>query len=188
MASRRHPTGPPPSAGVLAKYVQAYAREAGLSEGRVRGWISYMVMTGALERAAANGQPRFTVKGGIALELRLRNRARATKDIDVVLQHVDADLARTLESAVRVEAYQGFTFRRKGEPLLLDNGAVTLELAVSYLGGAWTTIAVDIARAEPGEAEIEWLPAIPLTDVFGITGPVDLPCLPLRLNIAQKLA
>lgn len=187
MASRKHPTGPPPSAGVLAKYVQAYAREAGLSEGRVRGWISYMVMAGALERAAASGQPRFTVKGGIALELRLRNRARATKDIDVVLQHADADLARTLEGALSAEAYQGFTFRRKGEPLLLDNGAVNLELAVSYLGGAWTTIAVDIARAEPGEAEIEWLPAIPLTDAFGITGPVDLPCLPLRLHIAQKL-
>lgn len=66
MASRKLPTGPPPSAGVLAKYVHAYAREAGLSEGRVRGWISYMVMAGALERAAESGQPRFTVKGGIA--------------------------------------------------------------------------------------------------------------------------
>ena len=113
-----------------------------------------------------------------------RHRARATKDIDVVLQHVDADLARTLEGAMSGEAYQGFTFRRKGEPLLLDNGAVNLKLAVSYLSSAWTTIAVDIARAEPGEAEIEWLPAIPLTNAFGITGPVDLPCLPLRFHIA----
>ena len=187
MASRTHPTGPPPSAGVLAKYVHAHARDAGLSEGRVRAWISYMVMAGALERAAASGQPQFTVKGGIALELRLRNRARATKDIDVVLQHADADLARTLEGALSGEAYQGFTFRRKGEPLRLDNGAVNLALAVSYVGGTWATIAVDIARAEAGEAEIEWLPAIPLTDAFGITGPVDLPCLPLRLHIAQKL-
>ena len=98
-----------------------------------------MVMAGALERAAARGQPRFTVKGGIALELRLRNRARATKDIDVVLQHADADLARTLEGALSGEAYQGFTFRRKGEPLLLDNGAVNLELAVSYLPARPTT-------------------------------------------------
>ena len=56
--SRRPPTGPPPSAGVLAKYVQAYAREAGLGEGRVRGWISYMVIAGALERAAAKRQSR----------------------------------------------------------------------------------------------------------------------------------
>lgn len=146
-----------------------------------------MVMAGALDRAAASGQPRFIVKGGIALELRLRNRARATKDIDVVLQDVDADLARTIERGLTGEAYQGFTFRRKGEPLALDNGTVNLEFAVSYRGGAWTTIAVDIARAEPGESETEWLPAIPLKEAFGITGPIDLPCLPLRLHVAQKL-
>ena len=184
---RKPPAGLPAPAGVLAKYVQTYAREAGVTEGRVRGWISYMVVAGMLERAAAAGQPRFIVKGGIALELRLRDRARATKDIDVVLQDAEAELARTLEGAITGEAYQDFSFRRKGEPLLLDNGTVNIELAVTYRGGAWTSIAVDIARAEPGEAEIEWLPAIPLTAAFGITGPTDLPCLSLRLHIAQKL-
>ncbi len=104
-----------------------------------------------------------------------------------MLQDAEADLARTLERAISGDAYQDFSFRRKGEPLLLDNGTVNIELAVTYRGSAWTSIAVDIARAEPGEAEIEWLPAIPLTAAFGITGPADLPCLPLRLHIAQKL-
>jgi hypothetical protein len=185
MAGRR-PGGLPQSAGVLARYVQAYARDVGLAEGRVRGWIAYMVMAGALERSAAAGGPRFSVKGGVALELRFRDRARATKDIDIVLQDADADLARTLENALTREAYQGFTFRRKGEPLLLDNGTVNVELAATYRGGAWTSISVDIARAEPGESEIEWLPAIPLTDAFGLEGPADLPCLPLRFHVAQK--
>ncbi len=188
--TRKPPTSPPPSAGVLAKYAQAYAREIGVSEGRVRAWISYMIMAGVLERAAVGGDPRFIVKGGVALELRLRvdsRRARATKDIDVVLQHAEADLARTLEHALTGHSYQGFTFRRKGEPLLLENGTVSMEVAVSYRGGAWTSISVDIARAEPGESEIEWVRAIPLTDVFGVTGPAELPCLPLRLHIAQKL-
>ena len=184
---RKPPTGPPSSAGVLAKYAQAYARDAGVSEGRVRAWIAYMILAGVLERAAVGGTPHFSVKGGVALELRLRDRARATKDIDVVLQHPDADLARTLERAVTGDAYQGFTFRRKGEPLRLENGTVNTEWAVIYRGGAWTSITVDIARAETGESEIEWLRAIPLTDVFGVTGPVELPCLPLRLHIAQKL-
>ena len=146
-----------------------------------------MVMAGVLERAAASGQPRFMVKGGVALELRLGNRARATKDIDLVLLVGDDDLARTIERAVTGEVYQGFTFRRKGEPMLLDNGTANLEFAASYRGGAWTTVVVDIARAEPGESEMERLPAIPLKEAFGITGPVDLPCLPLRLHIAQKL-
>jgi hypothetical protein len=185
--TRKPPTGPPPSAGVLAKYVQAYAREAGVSEGRVRAWISYMIMAGVLERAAVGGSPRFIVKGGVALELRLHDRARATKDIDIVLQDTDADLARTLERALTADAYQGFTFRRKREPLLLENRTVNMEFAVSYRGGAWTGIVVDVARAEPGESEIEWVRAIPLTDVFGVTGPLELPCLPLRLHIAQKL-
>jgi nucleotidyltransferase AbiEii toxin of type IV toxin-antitoxin system len=185
--TRKPPTGPPPSAGVLAKYAQAFAREADVSEGRVRSWISYMIMAGVLERAAVGGSPRFIVKGGVALELRLRNRARATKDIDVVLQHTEADLARTLERALTGDAYQGFAFRRKREPLLLENRTVNMEFAVSYRGGAWAGIVVDIARAEPGESEIEWVRAIPLTEVFGVTGPVELPCLPLRLHIAQKL-
>ncbi len=29
--------------------------------------------------------------------------------------------------------------------------------------------------------------AIALTDVFGVTGPTQLPCLPLRFHVAQKL-
>ena len=184
----RPPTGPPPSAGVLAKYARAYAQELEVSEGRVRAWISYMMLAGLLERSTDEaGGYRFTIKGGVALELRLRTRARATKDIDMVLHDADADLARALERAVVAGEYQGFGFRRKGEPLYLENGTISMELAVTYRGGIWTSITVDVARAEPGEAEVEFVPAIPLGDALGITGPVDLPCLPLRLHVAQKL-
>jgi len=146
-----------------------------------------MITAGVLERSAASGHPHFIIKGGVALELRLRDRARATKDIDVVLRHPDADLARTLERALTGDPYQGFSFRRKREPLLLDNGVVNMEFAVSYRGGVWASIAVDIARAESSESEVEWLKAIPLTEAFGVTGPDALPCLPLRLHVAQKL-
>lgn len=184
---RRAPTGPPASAGVLAKYVQAYARANGLAEGRVRAWISYMIMAGMLERAAAGDPPPFIVKGGVALELRLRNRARATKDIDLALRLPDANLALTLETTLTGDPYQGFSFRRKREPLVLDNGVVNMEFAVSYRGGTWASITIDIAHGESGESDIEWLPAIPLTDAFGVTGPESLPCLPLGLHIAQKI-
>ena len=187
MADRKRPTGPPPSAGVLARYAQAYARELGVAEGRVRAWVSYMIMAGVLERAESVGSPRFFVKGGVALELRLRDRARATKDIDIVLRDPRADLADSLEQALTGDAYQGFSFRRKGQPLLLDNGAVNMEFAVTYRGQPWTSISVDIARAEVGEADVEWVDAIVLTDVFGVTGPAQLPCLPLRFHVAQKL-
>jgi hypothetical protein len=80
--TRKPPTGPPPSAGVLAKHAQAYAREADVSEGRVRSWISYMILAGVLERAAVGGDPHFSVKGAVALELRLRDRANARTRVD----------------------------------------------------------------------------------------------------------
>lgn len=187
MASRKPPSGPPPSAGVLARYARAYARELGVAEGRVRAWVAYMIMAGVLERNERAGFPRFIVKGGVALELRLRDRARATKDIDIVLRDPRADLANSLEEALTGEPYQGFSFRRKGQPLRLDNGAVNMEFAVTYRGQPWTSISVDIARAEAGESDVEWVDAIALTDVFGVTGPAQLPCLPLRFHVAQKL-
>jgi len=186
-ADRKKPTGPPPSAGVLARYAQAYARELGVAEGRVRAWVAYMIMAGVLERTADPDAPRFILKGGVALELRLRDRARATKDIDIVLRDAKADLADTLEQGVTGEACQGFSFRRKGQPLVLDNGAVNIEFAATYRGQPWTSISVDIARAEAGESDVEWVDAIALTDAFGVTGPTRLPCLPLRFHVAQKL-
>jgi Nucleotidyl transferase AbiEii toxin, Type IV TA system len=192
---RRKPHGPPPSAGVLAKYAQAYAREAGIAEKRVRAWLAYMVLAGVLERFAKDGEGyQFTIKGGVALELRLRERARAraTKDLDLVLHHSVANLAEALERAIGPDStgaheYQGFQFERRKEPLLLDNGTSNVELAVSYRGGSWTTISVDIARAEPGEADVELLEAVDFEDALGIAGPTRLPCLPLRFHIAQKI-
>lgn len=190
---RKPPSGPPPSAGVLAKYARAYSRQLGVGEGRVRAWISYMIMAGMLERTAAEaGGYRFTVKGGVALELRLRDRARATKDIDVVLHDADTDLARALERTLTTDSYQGFAFRRKDEPLLLDNAPSVwssesrIEEASGQVSQS-TFVTVDVARAEPGESEVELVPAILLTEAFGVTGPADLPCIPLRLHIAQKL-
>ena len=187
MTARKRPAGPPASAGVLARYAQAYARELGVAESRVRAWVAYMILAGILERTAVGDIPRFIVKGGVALELRLRDRARATKDIDIVLRDASADLADSLEEALTGEGYQGFSFRRKGQPLLLDNGAVNIEFGVTYRGHPWTSISVDAARAEPGEVDVEWVDAIALTDVFGVTGPAQLPCLPLRFHVAQKL-
>lgn len=111
-----------------------------------------MMLAGLLEQSKERTDGyRFTVKGGVALELRLKDRARATKDIDLVLHHHDVDLARALEQAVTTgdaDGYQGFTFRRKGEPLILENRTISVEFAVTYRGGTWTSIIVDVARAE----------------------------------------
>ncbi len=155
---QKPPTEPPPSAGVLARYARAYRKRTR----RQRRPCSSMDLVHdhfppLLEQSRESDGYRFTVKGGVALELRLKDRARATKDIDLVLHHAEVDLARALERAVDTSArgHLGFNFRRKGEPLVLENGTISVEFAVTYEGGAWTSIIVDVARAEPGEGEIE---------------------------------
>ena len=115
-ASRKRPTEPPPSAGVLARYAQAYARELGVAEGRVRAWVAYMIMAGVLERATNADSPLFIVKGGVALELRLRDRARATKDIDIVLLDTTPALADSLEDALTGDRVMELAEQRQSAP------------------------------------------------------------------------
>ncbi len=52
-------------------------------------------------RDSHQGQPLFLVKGGVAMELRTRGSARATKDFDTALRADTADLAEHLDPALR---------------------------------------------------------------------------------------
>jgi hypothetical protein len=175
----------PPSEGKLTKYVLTYAKQRGLDPGRVRRWISYMALGGVLQRCAEGGPPRFVFKGGVALELRLRTRARATRDLDLILNDGCADLVESLEEAFEVP-YEGFVFRRKGRPQPLPCGAVRLDVLLDFKGKPWGTVQIDIARFEQAATEFEALEPIALAD-FGLAGPTVVPCISLRHHVAHKL-
>jgi len=181
------PKGRPGSASQLQRVVRAYAREYGLAEKRVRDWISYMVICGALERAGAAGQsPPHYVKGGIALELRLPAKARATKDLDVGFRtEARANLVRVLEDALATE-YEGFTLRRAREPHVMPSSAIRIEVAVQYAGSAWGRVVLDLTRHE-GHEEIELVDALDLKALFGVTGPGTVPVLGLFWHVAHKI-
>lgn len=179
------------SAGTLTKAVRAYAKEKGTADGRVRSWIAYMMLTGLFKNAEEDGRGvTMTIKGGVALELRLHPTPRATEDIDVVI-HGTADLLKALDQSIAMEngeprANGGFTFQRKGEARDLKNGAWRTELTVRYEGTAWNTISVDIAAEEIPDVEPEYLDAIDLSPLM-LPGPKSVPCLPLYHQLAQKL-
>lgn len=177
---------PPPSAGKLTKYALAYAREAEIAVGRVRQGISFMALAGALRRTAEgqDGAPYFIVKGGVALELRLGGRARATKDLDLVLHHAEGDLVALLRAAL-TDRYESFEFRVKNTALEMPNGAIRVEVVLTYRGGDWGTVQVDLSQSE-GEMEVDLVPALPVLADFGISGPEEVNCLSLRYHLAQK--
>ena len=178
---------PPHSARVLSTWVEAYARDRGLAPKRVRDWISYMIIGGQLEEVSSSSAgARFTIKGAVALEMRLPERARATKDIDLVIDGADEDdLAAVLRGALR-DGHQDFSFRVKGEPYVMPNKSVRVEVAMDYRGRSWSTVQVDLSRQEGGATEVELVHALEL-EAFGLSTPSALPCLSLRYHVAQKI-
>lgn len=175
----------PPSVGKLDKYVLAYAMHEGLAVGRVRHWISFMMLSGALDQAAR--QPdglRFVVKGGVALELRLPGRARATDDLDVVVVCAEPDLVEAFDTALRA-GYGDCTFTRRPDVHPLGDKGMRVWVQVAYRTQRWATVQVDLAHPDAADTETERLGGIPLAR-FGLSGPADVPCLSLRYHIAQK--
>lgn len=151
------PKKPPHSTRVLSLWADAYARERGVGRKRVRNWISYMVLGGQLERASSFAEgPRFTIKGAVALEMRLPYRARATKDIDLIVSGANGeDLVAVLRNAVD-GTFQDFTFRVKGEPHVMPNDAVRIQVAIEYRGKSWSTLQVDLSRQEGAQRRSSW--------------------------------
>lgn len=132
----------------------------------------------------------MTVKGGVALELRLHPTPRATDDIDLVI-HGAENLMEAIDRSLRSEhdeprVHGGFTFQRKGEPRDLRNGAWRIEMTVRYEGTAWNTISVDVAGEEIPDVAPEYITAIDLSALH-LPGPDVIPCLPLHHQLAQKI-
>jgi hypothetical protein len=144
-----------------------------------------MVLLGALERASPDrASPLFLLKGGVAIELRVRTGARATKDVDVVFVGEPGELLDALDAAF-AEPYCDFAFRR-GAPAEHGPHATRFDVRLSYQTRAWATVRLEISAPEHGADEPEYLDAISLQD-FKLSGPRSIACLPLRFQIAQKL-
>ena len=143
-----------------------------------------MVLLGALERVEYHGGPGFLLKGGVAIELRLRMKARATKDVDVVFRGSRDQLLEALDDAF-AHPYADFTYLR-GEPEDHGPHALRFDVKLAYQTRAWATVRLEVSQAEIGTDEIELVPAIGLED-FALAGPDEVACLPLRYQIAQKL-
>jgi hypothetical protein len=67
----------------LQKILARVARDQGLDQERLRRWVSFLAVCGVLECGTANGLlGGYHLKGGVAMELRFAQRARATKDLE----------------------------------------------------------------------------------------------------------
>ncbi len=178
---------PPHSVRVLQRWVGDLARAEGIAPGRVQRWISFMVVAAMLDRVRdENADPVFVLKGGAAMELRLGLRARATKDFDAAYREAMGGMLDGLDATLR-HGHGGFTATRSEPTAIAETNAVRLDIKLSYRGRSWATVQLEVAAAEGAAGrEIERIPGKPL-DSLGLEGPVDVPCVSIRYQIAQKV-
>lgn len=185
MSAFKPPRNPPSKRAHLERLIEQYARTNGLAADRTRRWLSVMALIGTLDNVAIDETPRFLIKGGVSIELRLGLRARATKDVDVVFCGPHDELLDALEEALQ-RPYGHFSFRRKGEMEAI-RGTDTQRLAVqvSFGGVDWQTLQLEVGPPEADEIELVPV-ALGIAD-FKVGGPSRVACLSLRYQVAQKL-
>jgi predicted nucleotidyltransferase component of viral defense system len=137
-----------------------------------------------LARLVADQPNDWVLKGGLALQLRLGNRARTTKDIDLLLkddQHV-RNVHQALVHAALLDLRDWFQFE-VARPTSAD-----LRFPVQGLldGRAFETFHVDVGVGDPLIEPAEKLTTPALLDFAGIL-PSIVPCYPLTQQIAEKI-
>lgn len=171
----------------LEKTLARVAKEQGVAQERLRRWVSFLALCGVLERAVSEQVlDNYYLKGGVAMELRFAESARATKDVDIGVSGQGEQRLKLFQAAVAL-GFDEFTFQIKGKPLNMDKvEAQRLELAVRYRTRAWQTIEVDLGPA--GIEAVDLVkPAIRGLDEMGLRVTSPIRCLNLNEQIAQKL-
>jgi hypothetical protein len=171
----------------LEKTLARVAKEQGLAQERLRRWVSFLALCGVLERAVNDSiLDNYYLKGGVAMELRFAENARATKDIDIGISGEREERMALFQKALSL-GFDEFTFQLKGRPLNMAKvDAVRLELAIRYKTRAWQTIEVDLGPS--GTAAVDLVePVIRGLAAMGLRVPSPVRCLNLNEQVAQKL-
>jgi len=180
----------PNSKRVLDTWIAHAAGSTGIVERRL-GWIvASSVAIAALQRAVhIDGQPRFLLKGGTYLEVRLGLRSRATSDIDALFRGDFDEFLATLDSCL--EPWGALELSRS-EVTAIENARRVVKprrfkLQMSIKGKPWRSVDIEVAPSEGRMDEsVEAIPAPPLGH-FGLPSPGELAGIALDYQVAQKL-
>lgn len=146
-----------------------------------------MVVTAVLDRVRdEDDEPLFLVKGGVAMELRLELRARTTKDFDAAFRGRIQEVMAQLDEAL-AKPWNDFTVTRLEPQTVPKTPAVRVDLKIAYKGRSWGTVPLELSPVEGNMGkERDRVPAPPL-DSLQVPALVEVSCVSLRYQIAQKL-
>ncbi len=140
-----------------------------------------------LARLVATAPGDWVLKGGFAMDLRLRDRARTTKDVDLAWHAEDDALTDALLDAAATDLGDHFVIsleRTDAQPDL--GGSHRFHVAVSLAGRPFESFLLDVGTYDDPVAGYETLTTPDLLGFAGVA-PVTVPALPLATQVAEKL-
>lgn len=157
---------------------------------RARRQLGYVALAATLMHHARDqhDEPLFLIKGGVAIELLLGLRTRATKDLDATARVAGEEIGPRLRAAL-ARGWEGFTFRLTGLDRVRDTTALRGDVKVSYQGDPWSTVQLEVSPAEGAAGhQIHWTGNTFIDpERLGLRSPGELPLVTIAYLIAQKL-
>jgi hypothetical protein len=153
---------------------------------RLRKFVAFDRLLARLLSAEPDG---WVLKGGLALQLRLGQRARTTKDMDIMSWHRPMIQHRQLSDAAAVDLHDWFQFsieRSELEPEPLPGGGRRFHVRALLDSRPFETFHVDMGIDDP---MIEPVQLLPMPDLLAFAGiaPTLVPCFPVAQQIAEKV-
>jgi len=142
-----------------------------------------------IARLLAVAPDRWIIKGGLALDLRLGDRARTTRDVDIARQDDEEAATADLLAAQGIDLGDHFTFSIERTARLdtaTDGAAVRYRAVADVAGRRFDSVIIDIGFDDPLLESPDILLGPTFLTFAGIE-PVAVPALPLQQHIAEKV-
>lgn len=130
----------------------------------------------------------WVLKGGYALQLRLGDRARTTKDIDLLSKEQENKIYPALQAAGFLDLGDWFSFEVAPATESAIEGPSVLRFGIRALldNRSFESFHVDVGVGDPIIGSIDYLETPDLLS-FANLEPVRIPCYPVNQQIAEKL-
>lgn len=141
-----------------------------------------------LARLASVAPGRWLLKGGFALDLRLGEQARVTKDVDIEWLAASGELLGVLIEVAEFDAddFFSFTIERAGTPGDRFGGSHRFHVSASLAARHFESFALDVGIQGDARLEPQTLSTDGLLAFAGIP-PVQVQAVPIEIQITEKL-
>ena len=169
----------------LEKRLRDRSVQSGIALDRLRKMVAFDRFLARLIQV----QPgQWVLKGGVALQLRLGEKARMTKDLDVLAFTEPQEITKRLREAGKLDLGDWFSFEIADPTSRPVTGFGGIRHPIQSLldGRTFEQFHIDVGIGDPLVDKVEYLFTPDLLD-FADLPPTRVPCYPITQQIAEKL-